>query len=160
MITRRAGIRFNFGAMKKIEEIEVDDTVLSSYYREENMGLVFGMFKLEGYGNIQLNLSFDEAFKFANYIQRSLRKYLEMYRGSVEDKEHVSEWFEVSEELPPENSAVLFVTASDETSLCSFYSGYMDENEWWISDDGSMLETYGTPGSPIGVLYWRYLKTN
>lgn len=146
--------------MKKIEEIEIDNTVLRSGYNEDDLTLVFRMSKVNIYEGVRINLTFDEAFKFANYIQRSLRRYLEMYRGSIEDKEHVSEWFEVSEKLPAENSAVMFVTASDETSLCSFYSGHMDENEWWISDDGSMLETYGTPGAPIGVLYWRYLKTN
>lgn len=146
--------------MNKIEEVEIDDAIIRSYYREESMSLVFFISKLGGYGSVQFDLSFDEAFKFANYIQRSLRKYIEMYRGSVEDKEHVSEWSSVDERLPAKNSAVMFVTASDETSLCSFYSGHMDENEWWISDDGSMLETYGTPGAPIGVLYWRYLKNN
>lgn len=146
--------------MKKIEELQIKDVLCRSSFRQEDLSFILRIFKLEGYGDITLKLNIEDAGMFFNFISRSFRSYIEKYIDYKESVSyHKSEWHKAIDELPKEHSPVLFMTADNDTSILSIYSGYMDENERWISDDGSILYTYGTYVEPIGVLYWRELKT-
>lgn len=147
--------------MKKIEEIELNGAVFRSSFRDYDLRFILQLMKHENYGyNIQLDFTIGEAEMLFNFLSRSFRSYIDKYSDYKESVSyHRCEWRKASDELPKEHSPVLFMTADNETSLLSIYSGYMDENERWISDDGSILYTYGTYGEPIGVLCWRELKT-
>lgn len=147
--------------MNKIEEIDINGAIFRSSFRDYDLRFILQLMKHENYGyNIQLGFTLDEAEMLFNFVSRSFRSYIERYRDYKESVSYRKDvWHKVSDELPTKDVPVLFMTADNETSLLSMYMGYMDENEWWISDDGSILETYGTPGAPIGVMYWRELKT-